>query len=150
MSAVLPLEVLAAQQPSSPPAPAAPQLVVTLEARQLAIRAESVLLEAVLTELSTRTGIPIAAAPALDSDQISAQVKPAPIDQAIRELLKNYDAFFLYSGAGKQGLASVWVYPAAPPPTCGRFLRTHGPARTSWRRPCPTAIPQSANRRTRR
>jgi hypothetical protein len=111
MSAVLPLEVLAGQQPSSPPAPAAPQLVVTLEARQLAIRAERVPLEAVLTELSTRTGVPIAVAAALDSDQISAQVKPAPVDQAIRELLKNYDAFFLYSGAGKLGLASVWVYP---------------------------------------
>jgi hypothetical protein len=111
VSAVLSLEVIAVQQPSSPPVPAAPQLVVTLDARQLAIRAERVALDAVLAELTTRTGIPIAAAPAIDSHQISAQVKAAPIDQAIRELLKNYDVFFLYSASARHGLASVWVYP---------------------------------------
>jgi hypothetical protein len=111
--AVLTPDGLFAQQAASPTAPAAPRLAVTLDAGQLAIRAADVPLGAVLAELSTRTGIAIEAAPALESHHVSASVKPAPVEQAIRELLKNYDAFFLYSAAARQGgrLTALWVYP---------------------------------------
>ena len=111
--AVLTLDVLFAQQAASPPASTASELVVTLDAGQLTIRAANVPLEAVLADLSTRTGIPIEAASALESHHISASVKPAPVEQALRELLKNYDAFFLYSAAARKGapLTGVWVYP---------------------------------------
>jgi len=111
--AVLTLDVLFAEQAPSPPGSTAPGLAVTLDAGQLTIRAANVPLDAVLAELSTRTGIPIEAASALESHHISAWVKSAPVEQAIRELLKNYDAFFLYGAVARQGgrLTAVWVYP---------------------------------------
>ena len=111
--AVLTLDILFAQQTAAPPPSTAPELVVALDAGQLTIRAANVPLEAVLAELSTRTGIRIEEASELESHHISAWVKSAPVEQAIRELLKNYDAFFLYSAAVRQGgpLTAVWVYP---------------------------------------
>jgi hypothetical protein len=62
--AVLTLDVVLVQHAASPPAPAAPQLLVTVDSGQATLRADNAPLEAGLDELSTRTGIPIVAAPA--------------------------------------------------------------------------------------
>lgn len=68
----------------------------------------------VLEELSSRTRIAITPGAGLEAAVVSAELKSVPVEQSLRDLLQQVDAFFFYSsGDGRKAasLAAVWVYP---------------------------------------
>src|SRR5688572_7565816 len=70
-------------------------------------------LGAVLQEVTARAEVALTVAPEIDQDPVSVDLRGMPIDRAVRELLKNYDAFFFYGGptAAATELRGIWVYP---------------------------------------
>lgn len=70
-------------------------------------------LGAVLHAVTTRADVALVVAPEIDQDRVAADVRGLPMDRAVRELLKNYDAFFFYGGTtpSPTELRGVWVYP---------------------------------------
>lgn len=68
----------------------------------------------VLEQLSSRTRIAIVPGSGLEAAEVSAELKSVPVEQALRSLLQQFDAFFFYTPAGGRqvaSLAAVWVYP---------------------------------------
>jgi hypothetical protein len=106
------LSLAAAQQATTPQPVAARPLSVVVERGRLSVAVDDLPLAAVVAELSSRTGVPIILAGDLEPELLSARLRNASIDQGIRDLLKNYDAFFFYSAGGQPAasLAAVWVY----------------------------------------
>jgi hypothetical protein len=67
---------------------------------QLSIRAERTSLQNVLAEISRKARVSIEALNAdLPSEEISAEIKNLPIEQALKQLLRGINAAFLYSSA---------------------------------------------------
>ena len=87
-------------------------------------------LGAVLEELSSRTGV--ALIPAADMDiealRVSAELAGVPMDEGLRRLLENYDAFSYYGVGGNRSssLRAVWIYHRGwgrnPAPSSARTL----------------------------
>jgi HEAT repeat protein len=65
-----------------------------------------------LGELGAKTGIALVPAADIEQDTISADLQRLPVDQGLRQLLKNYDTFFYYSGSADAPavLRAVWIY----------------------------------------
>lgn len=101
--------------------------VVVREGR-LSIRAENESLVALLRAVARHTSLSITVAPELDADRVSIFFADFPIDEGLRRILREYDAFFYHAGAPgtpaaevpaeaeTQRLAappvtSVWVFP---------------------------------------
>jgi hypothetical protein len=68
---------------------------------------------AVLDELSRQTRIAITPAEGLDLEVVSAELKNIAVDEGVRKLLENYDAFLYYTPDRRRQatLTAVWVYP---------------------------------------
>ena len=67
----------------------------------------------VLEEISARTQIALVAGEGLEGDYVSAELKNVPVDEGLRDILKNHDAFYYYGAVGqntKPSLRAVWVY----------------------------------------
>jgi hypothetical protein len=111
-----PLSPAAAQQPDLPGASASPagQLAIAIENGRITASIRNRPLGAVLEELGSRTGV--ALIPAADMDiealRVSAELAGVPVDEGLRRLLENYDAFFYYGVVGNRSssLRAVWIY----------------------------------------
>jgi hypothetical protein len=70
-------------------------------------------LGALVRAVTERTGVTAFVAPEIEQDPVSAKVQGLPADRALRELVKQYDAFFFYGGTASTPaeLRGVWVYP---------------------------------------
>jgi hypothetical protein len=89
------------------------RLDLAIEGGRLTANIERCPLLQVLDELTSKTQIAITAADGLGEDLVSIQLKKVPLDEALRVLLKGYDAFYYY-GVEKDGpaaLRAVWIYP---------------------------------------
>jgi len=66
----------------------------------------------VLGEVASRTAVTLVAAPDIEQDAVSADIRNLPLDRALRELLKDYDTFFFYGSATQAPaeLRGVWIY----------------------------------------
>jgi hypothetical protein len=95
--------------------PGAPDTVmsISVQSGRLSASIANAPLPAVLDELRRRTGIAITVGDGLDLGYVAAELKSVAIEEGIRELLKNYDAFFYYTPRNGRpaSLAAVWVYP---------------------------------------
>jgi HEAT repeat protein len=106
-----------AQQPDrvGQSASAAGQISIAIEEGRITGTIRSYPLEAVLEELSSRTGVALVPADDMDlgTARVSAELRGVPLDQGLRQLLKNYDVFFYYGAVGNasSALRSVWIYP---------------------------------------
>ena len=111
---------------SSPPhsaalaAPAASEgdvvpLENSFENGMLTFRARNEALGLVLKKIGDRAGVNIHLSQGLGKEPLSVEFRHYRLDEALRQMLTEYDAFFLY-GPGKDGqaaaLKAVWVYPA--------------------------------------
>ena len=69
-------------------------------------------LSIVLQWLVSERQVALTIAPDIAADNVSAEMKRVPLDEALRNILAKYDAFYYY-GAGADhppGLRAVWVY----------------------------------------
>jgi hypothetical protein len=92
------------------------QMSVAIAQGRITGRLRNYPLGAALKELGSRTGITLIPADDLDirAARVSAELLGVPVDEGLRRLLKNYDAFFYYGVVGNgssSSLRAVWIYP---------------------------------------
>ena len=108
---------LPAQGQQAPAAPA-DQPVITVQDGMLTCRAKSQTLRTLLEQIGEKAQVRVVLASGLGEEQVSVELQRFPLDEALRQIVKNYDAFFLYGvGVGKENkeaaaLRAVWIYPA--------------------------------------
>jgi hypothetical protein len=108
------LTLAGAQQPQNPETASEPRISIAVQRGRLTASIEDSPLHSVLEELGGRTQILFVAGNGLEEDHVSAELKDVPVEEGLRDLLKNHDAFFYYGAAGENGkpvLRAVWVYP---------------------------------------
>ena len=111
VTAALPL---AAQEALNRQPPTPGRISVNLHRGRLTASIENHPLHLVLEELSARSGVTVVPGAGVEGDYISVDVKDVPLEEALRRLLNNYDAFFYYGAVGREtrsSLRAVWVYP---------------------------------------
>lgn len=89
------------------------RLDLALEGGRLTANIERCPLLQVLDELTSKTQVAFTPADGLGEELVSIQLKKVSLDEALRALLKGYDAFYYY-GVEKDGpaaLRAVWIYP---------------------------------------
>ena len=99
-----------AQTPQAKPARA--QSAVSLKNGRLSIAAQRRSVNAILDDISQVAKLRITTPPNLAGQLVSVHLQDLPLDEALRQILKDYDVFFFY-GADQQAPASlqaVWVY----------------------------------------
>lgn len=99
----------------SKPVQAVKQGMLTYTARNQSLRS-------VLHEIGDQTGVGIVIADGLGEEPISVEFRGFRPDEALRQILKDYDTFFFYgkeNGKETAPLKTVWIYPASK----GRSLK---------------------------
>jgi hypothetical protein len=100
--------------PVSPEDGAAP-LEDSFEGGMLTFRAQNEALQLILKQIGDHAGVKVYLAEGLGQEQISVEFRRYRLDEALRQMLKAYDAVFLY-GAEQNGqgpvLQAVWIYSA--------------------------------------
>ena len=91
----------------------------------LTFRAQNETLRSALASISTQSGIAIYMGNDLGNEPLSVEFRHYRIDEALRQILKDYDTFFFYAGDdGNQAVTSlkaVWVYPEGRGPRFASF-----------------------------
>jgi hypothetical protein len=108
------LALASAQETVNQPTSATAQMSVDVQRGRVTASIQNSPLHEVLEELSGRTGVALVPGAGVEADQVSAELKDVPLDEGLRQLLKDYDAFFYYGAAGQNtrtSLRAVWVYP---------------------------------------
>ncbi len=88
------------------------RLVATFKDGRLTVMAQGLSLERVLDTISREARVAILAAEGVGGQPVSAAFQDVPLEEGLRRILKDYDAFFFY-GAERDAPASlraVWVY----------------------------------------
>ncbi len=83
---------------------------ITVEDGRLGVEVVDRPLEQVLEAISDEAEVAIIVDEAVEGPLVSDAFSDLPLDQGIRRLLQEQDAFFYYAADG--GLRAVWVYPA--------------------------------------
>jgi hypothetical protein len=91
----------------------------------LTFRAQNQTLRSALASISTQSGIAINMGADVGNEPLSVEFRRYRIDEALRQMLKDYDTFFFYAGDdGNQAatsLRAVWVYPEGRGPRFASF-----------------------------
>lgn len=81
----------------------------------LTFRAKDQPLQAVLNKISGIANVPILVAEEVKGEQVSVEFRNCRLDEALRQILRNYDFFFSYGSSSdtqqNPTLRMVWVYP---------------------------------------
>ena len=107
-----PAKVAAPPRPEGPPAPAevtASRLDITFEDGRLSVRARNAPLGRLLEEISRRGKVAIIQVGGVAGRRVSVAFSDLPLDQGLRRILEQHDAFFYHRGGA--ALRVVWVYP---------------------------------------
>jgi hypothetical protein len=98
------IQLMSAQEQENP--------MVVLRDGRLTVRAQKVPLDQLMSAIQRASGSTTTVFRDADPPVISADVTDMPLESALRILLRDYDAFLLYSaGSGTQSvLRSIWVY----------------------------------------
>jgi hypothetical protein len=107
------------QRESSSPAGIGPaqdsRMSITVQKGRLTGSIQNYPMRSVLEELGSRTEVTLISAADMDigEDRVSAELEDVPLDEGLRRLLKDYDAFFYYGVVGNapSSLRAVWIYP---------------------------------------
>jgi hypothetical protein len=93
--------------------PGTPQPVITAKDGRLTVQVQHWPLERVLEEISRNARVAIVRAPGVEGEPVSVQFQELPVDEGLRRILTDHDAFFFYGGEEKAptSLKAVWVYP---------------------------------------
>ena len=86
---------------------------ISVESGRMSCRIENASLLEVLEDLSGKTAIAFVPAESISNDRVSLEVADLPVDDGIRQLLRDYDSFLFYA-PGDDRVASlrvVWLYP---------------------------------------
>ena len=103
------------------PQPTPPKPVITCKEKRLTARVQKVELEWLLEEIARECGVPVILGGDVGEERVSVEINDFPVDEALRQILARYDAFYLYeaaeepaAGQSAEGatpkLRSVWVY----------------------------------------
>lgn len=115
----------------------------------LTFRAENQALWSVLKLIGAQAGVAINLAEGLGNEQLSVEFQNFRLDEALRQILQDYDAFFFYGGGegskGPAALKAVWVYPAGRGREFLRVSASSGTAPAKETEPLP-ADPDAAVR----
>lgn len=93
---------------------------VTVRAGRLSVRVQNRPLKWVLNEILRQSTVVIMNTESVSGQTVSMQLREMPLDQGLRQILKDHDTFFFYgaeekgSGEGKEPqvtLKTVWIYP---------------------------------------
>lgn len=119
--AVPALKDIASTQPQGPLGAAATQALtriaaavertryqVSYEDELLSLKADQALLQDLTKEISSQAHIAIELGDGVGRQRISAEFAKKPLDEALRQLLADYDVFTYHRGG--RGLLTVWVY----------------------------------------
>ncbi len=118
---------LAASGEAADPKDAARRETVTLKDGRLSLEVQGRTLEWVLGRISRAAGFPVVADEKVGEVVVSLRFQELPMEEGLRQLLRDQDAFFFY-GAQDDAPASlriVWVYPKGQ----GRGLQPVPPER---------------------
>ena len=81
----------------------------------LTFRARNETLRSILEQIASKAGVAILVADGLGGEQLSVEFRQFRVDEALRQILKDYDALFFYGAdKGNEGsapLKTVWVNP---------------------------------------
>jgi hypothetical protein len=116
---------------SIPPRPHRDLPEVLAAAGRLSLRVVNRPLQNVVHEIGRQSGVAIAMGEGMPNPSIVMEFRELPLEEGLRRLFQDYDAFFFYSGTdGSPGrLTTVWVYPPgegqklAPIPSLQESLR---------------------------
>jgi hypothetical protein len=101
------------RRPQGQAAPAAQRPAAEVKDNLLTYSVRQQPLERVLDEISQRTKIAVIRLEGVGSQRVSFQFNQYPVEEALRQILADYDAFYYYGveGGGAAALRAVWVYP---------------------------------------
>ena len=87
--------------------------IVVVKEGRLTLEVANVRLESVLERLSEGTGIAIISAAGLERVRVSLKLQDIPLEEGLREILKDQDCFYFYSSDrdSPARLKAAWVYP---------------------------------------
>jgi HEAT repeat protein len=100
-------------RPSAAASAASPsQLVIIVRERRLTVKVRNVSLERVLEEISRKAEVAITQGSGIGREPISVDFQDLAIDDGLRRILTDNDAFYFYGADGKAraALKVVWVY----------------------------------------
>lgn len=114
--------LLQAEGASSAAKPTSPPSLVTVEGGRLTLTAVNRPIGWIIEEISRQSGIAVTGIETITAETVSAWLKDVPLDQGLREILKDKDLIFLYEANERGGgareeaksvalLKAVWVYP---------------------------------------
>lgn len=86
---------------------------ITVKDGRMTVYVENRPLEWVLEEISRKASLAIVRGGSVGSERVSARFRDLPLDEGLRQILSEHDAFFFY-GVWKKSTAAlrvVWVYP---------------------------------------
>ena len=103
------------------PQPTPPKPVITCKDNRLTARVKDGQLESLLEQIAVGCGVPVIVGGDVGEERVSVDINDFPVDEALRQILTRYDAFYLYeaaeepaAGQSAEGatpkLRSVWVY----------------------------------------
>jgi len=124
--------IAAAQQPrplpvipvrATPPAPAAPRVLVQFHDQMLRLQANKATLAEVLTEVHRQTGAEIPVPPGAQQEQVVVDLGPGPVRDVLVALLNgsNYNFVIVESEAEPGRLQSLFLTPRGNSPVAARF-----------------------------
>src|SRR3989304_2217688 len=144
--------------PAAAPQPTPPKPVITCKEKRLTARAKDSQLENLLEEIALACGVPVILGGDVGEERVSVEINDFPVDEALRQILARYDAFYLYEAAGEPAAgrpdargpprpspARSGSMPAARETGWSRCRRKTGPARGSSKRGSTTPTPQCAS-----
>ena len=90
----------------------------TVRDGMLSFHAQNRPVRSIVEQIADKAHLPIILAADLGGERISVQFEHYRLDEALRQILKDYDVFFFYSAddyskINPPSLKSVWVYPAS-------------------------------------
>jgi hypothetical protein len=91
-----------------------------LASEVLTFREQNQTLQSVLKQIGDQTGVSIYLAEGLGKEQLSVQFRHFRLDEALRQMLTDYDVHFIYGpeqNGQRTALREVWIYPAVPAQT---------------------------------
>lgn len=90
-----------------------PPAIVTVKDGRLSVRVENRSEDWVLDEVSRQARVAISRVSGSGRTRVSLQFQDLPLNEGLRLILRDQDAFFFYGAAGKSpaSLKAVWIYP---------------------------------------
>ncbi len=108
--------LIAIPQPQQEPSHSEARSTVAVKDGMVTLRVQEQSLRSILEQIGRKAEVAIVVDEGVGEEPVSVDFEGRPLDEALRQILKSYDAFFFYGfgeGKGSSSLKAVWVYPRA-------------------------------------